>query len=65
MLIYDAIKSDSGNIFLFEKNEFYDLDFIQGITVEDGYLCINNKNNKISLILEGKRNSKLAIYASK
>lgn len=65
ILVYDAVKTDSGNIFLFEKNELYNLDFIPGITIEDGYLCVDNKNDKISLILEGRRNAKLGIYASK
>jgi len=61
-IVYDSVSTGSANIFLFKGNEVENSDRVEGITIEDGYLCIQNKGGKLSMTLEGMKNNKIGIY---
>jgi hypothetical protein len=61
-IVYDSVSTGSANIFFFKGNELENSDRVEGITIEDGYLCIQNKGGKLSLTLEGMKNNKIGIY---
>lgn len=62
-VVYDSVSTGSSNIFLFRGDEVENSDRVEGITVEDGYICIENKGGKIGMTLEGMRNNHVGVYA--
>lgn len=61
-IVFDSVLTGSSNIFLFKGSAVENSDLVEGIVIEDGYLCIDNKAGKISLTLEGMKNNRVGIY---
>lgn len=57
----DTIMTGSYNILLYAGNDIYDSLLVEGIVVNQDYLCIDSKGQTISFSLEGIKNDKVLV----
>ena len=57
----DTIMTGSYNILLYDGNDIYDSLLVDGIVVNEDYLCIESKGQKLSFSLEGIKNDKVLV----
>ena len=61
-LIYDAVSTGSDNIFFMVGKNIEKSDLVDGITLEEGYLCIPSPDGRLRLTLEGMKNNRVGVY---